>query len=201
MESPSGSPKASPFQSPPKKRPLTSRSLVDASASAESDFNPEMEVDRTSTVSSFFPEEGPSTERGTSSSTNKNNKHAGYLSIKSPPNPTNWTWKETLDFPVDNLDRNIIIKNTTIDTSGNRKFSYATKLLREICNDAEHSVPLTINNYTRKTTPYTLSFKTTYKNFLEERLRLYEEKQARIRAELEEASKSKIEKLEAEAAR
>ena len=160
-----------------------------------------MEVDRSSTVSTFYPDEDPSTQ-GTSSSTNKNNKHAGYLSIKSPPNPTNWTWKETLDFPVDNLDRNIIIKNTTIDTSGNRKFSYATKLLREICNDEEHSVPLTINNYgNKKTTPYTLSFKTTYKNFLEERLRLYEEKQARIRAELEEASKSKIEKLEAEAAR
>ena len=32
-------------------------------------------------------------------------------------------------------------------------------------------------------------------------MRLYEEKQARIRAELEEASKSEREKLEAEAAR
>ena len=183
------------------KRAQTSRSsFVDASADSDSTFNAEMEVDRSSTVSSFFPDEAPSTQN-TSNSTSKNNKHAGYLSIKSPPNPTNWTWKETLDFPIDNLDRNIIIKNTTIDTSGNRKFSYATKLLREICNDEEHSVPLTINNYTRKTTPYTLSFKTTYKNLLEERLRLYEEEQARIRAELEEASKSEREKLEAEAVR
>ena len=145
--------------------------------------------------------ESTAATQNTGASTSKNTYRAGYLSIKSPPNPTNWTWKETLDFPIDNLDKNIIIKNTTIDTSGARKFSYATKLLREICNDEEHSVPLTINNYTRKTTPYTLSFKTTYKNLWEERLRLYEEEQARIRAELEEASKTERERLEAEAAR
>ena len=167
----------SPQKSHKKDGSKSHRNMIDMDETSRSSFfrmntiNPEEDFTTRSSclesMSSF-----PNLPSALNPSTNKVNKRAGFLSIKSSPNPTSWTWKEILDFPVDNLDAKMIIKNTTIDTTGNRKFSYATKLLREICNDEEHSVPLQINNYVRKTTPYTLSFKTTYKDTYEERMRL-----------------------------